>query len=440
MNLNELLIISKYLNFKDVKQLIEINPDLKYYFHSTFDLINIPSNYIVPIHQVKKIINNLKSIFPNLEEIILNIYNDLDLNVGNSTGITIPKNFNNILTNYINFDNVANSDSKIEIKMKMHDILKSTYLICLSDLKLYTYLISKLFSSNSNPIYIYIDLYDVDNDELIKLCRKYPSIIFIHKLLYNDEELDPMNKRFVDKNNSIIEYFKDVPNMLYSYLCHKYLFFKNINDNNPYMRNYLLYRQTKFNLINIYEFQNYYNIMKLTSILNKLIMANSKINIRQNEKEINEDDSNSDDSDDSDSDSDSNSDSNSDIEIYKINNSIHKFQNMYFGPACIKAEKSKHNKYIGHKIHLKKLIKILNSSAHVNEVYSDLFCVDTWCVEFDDEIFHLCFIIDIDYANNAVITKDMLGDCKMWVEMNDEEYEDLMQSIIEYENLNNDFD
>ena len=108
--------------------------------------------------------------------------------------------------------------------MKMHDILKSTYLICLSDLKLYTYLISKLFTSN--PIYIYIDLYDVDNVELIKLCRKYPSIIFIHKLLYNDEELDPMNNRFADKNNSIIEYFKDVPNMLYSYLCHKYLFFK----------------------------------------------------------------------------------------------------------------------------------------------------------------------------------------------------------------------
>ena len=74
MNLSdvELQIVSKYLEYKDVNELLKINDDLKYMYHSTFEFINIPADYIMPIHQVKRIINNLKSMFPNLEEIILN--------------------------------------------------------------------------------------------------------------------------------------------------------------------------------------------------------------------------------------------------------------------------------------------------------------------------------------------------------------------------------
>ena len=41
MNLSNLglQIISKYLDFKDVEKLLKLNSDLKYYYHTTFNLI-----------------------------------------------------------------------------------------------------------------------------------------------------------------------------------------------------------------------------------------------------------------------------------------------------------------------------------------------------------------------------------------------------------------
>ena len=135
----ELQIISKYLYFNDLKHLLRIDPDLKYYYHTTFNFINIPSNYIVPIHQVKQIVNSLKSMFPNLEEIVLNIHGNINI-----------EDIDSIFANYINFEKViddmnlksltelesttlslilsslstTSTSSILKMKMKMHGLIK----------------------------------------------------------------------------------------------------------------------------------------------------------------------------------------------------------------------------------------------------------------------------------------------------------------------------
>ena len=73
MSLNniELQVVSKYIyNFKDIENLLKINDNLKYNYHSTFEFINLPTYYILTDNQVIKIINKLKMLFPNLKEII----------------------------------------------------------------------------------------------------------------------------------------------------------------------------------------------------------------------------------------------------------------------------------------------------------------------------------------------------------------------------------
>ena len=83
MSLNniELQIVSKYIyNFKDIENLLKINDNLKYNYHSTFEFINLHTYYILPDNQVIKIINKLKVLFIILKKIILN-YNSENINI-----------------------------------------------------------------------------------------------------------------------------------------------------------------------------------------------------------------------------------------------------------------------------------------------------------------------------------------------------------------------
>ena len=56
MSLNniDLQIISKYMyDFKSIENLLKLNDDLKYCYHTTFEIINIPYDYVLTDGQVR---------------------------------------------------------------------------------------------------------------------------------------------------------------------------------------------------------------------------------------------------------------------------------------------------------------------------------------------------------------------------------------------------
>ena len=223
MNDFNIQIVSKYLyNFKDIENLLKINKTLKDLYHTTFELIYIPCNYVLPKHQIIKIVNKIIDTFPNLEEIILNFttpYNYL-----------CEEYFDNILHNYLNFLNIIeNKNKNINIKIKFDCRLKINLDINnYSKFNIWLQLISKI---SYFPIYIYIITIHINDIELYKFCKKYKEINFIRPI-YTPE--------FINEGIKINNFF-------YSYYDHMFGKTRAEFDNDVYVNNYLKHNK----LINV---------------------------------------------------------------------------------------------------------------------------------------------------------------------------------------------
>ena len=113
-NLNniDLQIVIKYIyDFKTINNLLQLNNMLKYNYHTTFEIINLNCYYALTDKQVKEIIDKLTTIFPNLEEIILN-FNGCSM-------IDFDDFINYILLNYLKFCKFSNLSIKIQFDFKI---------------------------------------------------------------------------------------------------------------------------------------------------------------------------------------------------------------------------------------------------------------------------------------------------------------------------------
>ena len=190
MNNLNLQIISKYLEFKDFYNLLElsnkskINKDLKYYYHTTFDFLSIPCDFIVPIHEIKILMNKL-SILSNLEEIVLNF-------TTNDTVINISY-IECIFKNCINFHNIFNHDGKnIKVKIKINKPIGFNKINWYTNSSWIKCAISLLSSLNIESTTIYLSLMlrinkNYLNDELYELIEKYKNIKFVILIIAKGE-------------------------------------------------------------------------------------------------------------------------------------------------------------------------------------------------------------------------------------------------------------
>ena len=169
MNDFTLQIISKYLNYRDTKNLMLIDEKVNKYFkentHTTFNYININVNYIMPKHQIFKLINKLLFTFPNLEEIILNFESN-----------TFLSNFENILITVNNFEKcIKNINKNINVKVKFNGIFE---LFHKEDVDIVEK-VAKYFKSQTIYIYIWkFGHFDKLNEKLLDIL-KFKNINYV---------------------------------------------------------------------------------------------------------------------------------------------------------------------------------------------------------------------------------------------------------------------
>ena len=268
----ELQIISKYLDYNDLNKLLKLSDDLKYNYHTTFEFIDIPANYVMPIHQIKKIINNLKLMFPNLEEIILNFISD--------NKFINTYDFNKILLNYINFHNVINLKYKMKIRFNKALDFILNYKDIISYVKLFLLYISKILDENCK-IYIYIlhlfyfNMHNKFNVEYYKtifeMIEKYPNINFVININKLQDFYDLCD--YIDDEIFICK----LKNLYITFNYDKELYFQ-INNIDKEKENrinkYLKFRRI---FAEIPNFPRYYNIMKLKNKLKSTKSENAKV-------------------------------------------------------------------------------------------------------------------------------------------------------------------
>lgn len=251
MSLNniELQVVSKYIyNFKDIENLLKINDNLKYNYHSTFEFINLPTYYILTDNQVIKIINKLKMLFPNLKEIILN-FNSEDIKI-----MYLLNFYLYILNNYLKFVKYSNLKIKLDFDFK---IIVSSVCLINSD-KTFDILVLKEFLKQEiiiSPINLIFEIGDDLNiNELFELYNKckYPKLNFILEL--GKHKFDEINDKY-----------KNIEGFYFTYVGLD-IYFNNIDDiNNIYLQNY--FQQFNLNFINqISQFPLYYELMKCKNI------------------------------------------------------------------------------------------------------------------------------------------------------------------------------
>lgn len=255
----DLQVVSKYLNFKDIENLIKINNDLKYNYHSTFEFINISTNYIIPICQIKKIINMFKLSFPNLEEIILNI---------TSQNIRIEQ-FEKIKINYYNFQKYSNLNIKINFSdttnLYFHDLK-------INEIEEELNHVNEIVKNFSN---LYIWWPDWKYKKLIKLSNIHKNLNFI-VYMHEEKEIN----YFIKNINKIINKNIYYTNIYYKCIYSKYPLISPFN--NIYLD--CKYKRLKnYNLIgSIYRFKKYYNILRLKHKINNSRFVNLFIRYEDN--------------------------------------------------------------------------------------------------------------------------------------------------------------
>ena len=165
-NINELMIISKYLTTPDYHTFFKLFPNLSIYYHSTFNYLNFnicDINY-VRIKQKYKILN----LFPNVETINININFDESEEYSYTTLHSIIKIYNTFLKLY------PNKFIKINVTNK--------YLFIKFDITIVKYLnkINELIKNNiiNNDFKIYIE--DYYYEQYYNIFKNYEFIINVN--------------------------------------------------------------------------------------------------------------------------------------------------------------------------------------------------------------------------------------------------------------------
>jgi len=271
-----LQIITKYIyDFKTINELLKMNNNLKYYYYSTFEFVRLPIRYILPDSQIKKIITKLNSLFPNLNEIILN-FEDSNINK-----VYLFEFYNYVLRNYLNFMKYLNFNKNNEnnIKLKMNlkfNIYMANFCFINGDKTFDVILLREFLKRNIINCSINI-LFDVNNDFKLNECFelynkfKHPNLNFIIKLydIYEYKEFKNMDDKY--KNNN---------GFYFSYLGTD-IYFNNDDDaiNNIYIKNY--FEKFKLSFLNdINNFPLFYEIMKCKN--KKIIDKNTHLLITEN--------------------------------------------------------------------------------------------------------------------------------------------------------------
>lgn len=271
-----LQIITKYIyDFKTINELLKINNNLKYYY-STFEFVHLPIRYILPDSQIRKIIIKLNSLFPNLNEIILN-FEDSNINK-----IYLFEFYNCVIRNYLNFMKYINFN-KNNVKLKMNfnfNIILAFFCFINGDKTFDVILLRELLKRNIINCSINI-LFDVDNDFKLNECFelynkfKHPNLNFIIKLydIYEYKEFKNMNDKY--KNND---------GFYFSYLGTDIYFNSDEGINNIYIKNY--FEKFKLSFLNdINNFPLFYEIIKcknkkvINNNIHLLIIENKYIDI-----------------------------------------------------------------------------------------------------------------------------------------------------------------
>lgn len=242
----ELQIISKYIyDFETFSNLLLLDNDLRYNYHTTFEIINLSPFYILTDNQVKKLINKMIKIFPNLggradlglknlEEIILNF---------NGTVIEFSCFNNYVLANYLKFckylDNYNNKQIKVKIKFNFKirfyaSSFNSNFLEHQSEFDFNLYILSKMIEqkiilNNINIIIAYNILYD-DNIDNIKFTYESFNKINTNKL----NDLLKINFiTYLNLNmsfNNICYRHKNIDGFYFSHYSNGCFKFNNTND------------------------------------------------------------------------------------------------------------------------------------------------------------------------------------------------------------------
>ena len=260
---NEKMIISKYLSGNDFINLINTISKLNTYFHTTFNYINLDANYVIPKHQVKLLIDKLLSTFPNLEEIILNITSEYiyvdSLNC-------IMKNYNNLNKCFIS--------KNIKIKINFNQLTNLNFRnIDSNRIRYYLNFIKDIIKSTNN-LYIIIDAFKKNNDNLLKFANEYKLFKFV-KMMWKDDiaeanEANEANETNEANTNNSLKLLNKCDNIYYTNIYGTHIYHNDISIlNNPYMKCYSNFCKTPVLIEEeIDNFKSYYNIMKLKRKLN----------------------------------------------------------------------------------------------------------------------------------------------------------------------------
>ena len=174
-----LQIISKYLNFNNLVDLINAIPNLKYFAANTFEFIKIkiPVDSILTDQEIENIINKLK-MFPNLKRIIL--YIDYQ------NKYIYKHQFINIFNNCNNFINKnKNKNIQCSIKCKCMFDFNIYNHTNLSEFEQYVQWISKNCINSKIYIGYYVRVDDFSKNEL----GASRSMSFLQNLIEIDDDL-----------------------------------------------------------------------------------------------------------------------------------------------------------------------------------------------------------------------------------------------------------
>ena len=242
------MIISKYLFSNDFINLINTSSKLNTYFHTTFNYINLDADYVIPKQQIKNIINKLLNNFPNLEEIILNITSEY----------IYINNLNCIMENYKNLNKYLNNnfDKNIKIKFNFNQTTNLNF-HNINNIKIEYYLdFIKNVIKSTNNLYIIINLYKINDNNLLEFANKYKTFKFV-KIIWikNIHEIN---------NNSYLKLINKYKNIYYTNVEGTHLYHHDISIlDNPYLKCHDNHYKISYLLNMINNFELYYNIMKL---------------------------------------------------------------------------------------------------------------------------------------------------------------------------------
>ena len=259
-----LQIISKYINHYEFKNLLDCYEKLNQLYFSTFNIINIPYNYIMLNKQIENIINNIIIRLPNVNEIILNFYNEQNNYICNNDFIEF------VLCNYNKFDEYLikhNLNKRIKIKLKLNFNIMFYISEEYNDYIFEVYLIYMMLQKNIiiNQLSIIFDrTIKIKINDIYNIVNKYifSKLRFISRINYIEW-------------NELNEKYKNINGFLYSFGFGGKFCFNNDESylNNIYIQHYInKYYSRYLYLHDINKFPYIYQLLKIKYNHSKLFI------------------------------------------------------------------------------------------------------------------------------------------------------------------------